>query len=50
MKKKIIPNLNDEQAQIVIQDFENEKCTTTKTKQPDDLWTVEVLCPEKRAR
>ncbi|MEI6545121.1 MAG: hypothetical protein WCL60_16520 [Methylococcales bacterium] len=47
MRKKIIPNVREEDIKATKKIYEDDGCTTTsEKKQPDGLWTIELLCPE----
>lgn len=48
-KTEILTDLPDSELAQVVEDFESEGATVSKTKQPDGLWTVTATFPDDEA-
>ncbi len=40
-------DIPDSAVDQVVEDFESEGCTVTKTRQTDGKWTVKAVCPDE---
>jgi hypothetical protein len=46
--ERVLTDIPDSDVDAVVKDFESEKCSVTKEKQPNGKWTVRATCPEKK--